>query len=271
MPPDSTSHRGYRTSQLSESASNFSHCCEMIDDAPTTSSIWIFGKDTQRVLESNSSWIALHLAAADAAKQPPNFHDALWHHLIADRLPDPRLVDEYKRIYTVILFIGKAIRRTHRGKGCRHRRMARRELLEFCWLGGVRWTRGQCQQQIAKVFAGGYRKEFEGVDHHVGVAAVRQMEFDGHAVWIGVGGPVRDIRYASRIRESHCRRNRTAVEQYGSAQPGGLRRRLEAALNNDALGVIGTKSRMDTKYLVHFVNELLLDRLILCPDDPNPC
>ena len=67
--------------------------------------------------------------------------------------------------------------------------MARRELLEFCWLGGVRWTRGQCQQQIAKVFAGGYRKEFEGVDHHVGVAAVRQMEFDGHAVWIGVGGP----------------------------------------------------------------------------------
>jgi len=49
----------------------------------------------------------------------------------------PRLVDEYKRIYTVILFIGKAIRRTHRGKGRRHGRMARRELFEFCRLGGT--------------------------------------------------------------------------------------------------------------------------------------
>jgi hypothetical protein len=54
-------------------------------------------------------------------------HNALGHHLIADCLPLARLVDEYKRIYTVILFIRKAIRRTHRGKGRRHGRMARRE------------------------------------------------------------------------------------------------------------------------------------------------
>src|SRR6516165_10662 len=140
-------------------------------------------------------------------------HDALWHRLIADRLSLARLVDEYKRIYTVILFIGKAIRRTRGGKGRRDRRMAPCELFKFCRLGGVGWTCCQCQQQIAKVFAGGYRKELEGVDHHVGFAAVRQMELDGHAVWISVGGPVRDIRYAGRIRESHCHWNRTAVEQ----------------------------------------------------------
>src|SRR6516225_2624418 len=85
-------------------------------------------------------------------------HDALWHHLIADRLSLARLVDKYKRIYAVVLFIGKAVRRTHRGKGCWHGGMARRELFEFCRLGGVRRTRGQCQQQIAKVFASGTGK-----------------------------------------------------------------------------------------------------------------
>src|SRR6516164_1751805 len=55
--------------------------------------------------------------------------------------------------------------------------------------------------------------------------------------------------------------------------------RLSSAASGEALklpsanafGVIGTKSRMDTKYLVHCVNELLLDRLILSPDDCNPC
>jgi len=73
------------------------------------------------------------------------------------------------------------------------------------------------------------------------------------------------------IRESHCRPNRAAVEQYRPAQFGRLGRGLEAAFGNDAFGVIGTKSRMDTKYLVHCVNELLLDRLILSPDDRNPC
>jgi len=80
-----------------------------------------------------------------------------------------------------------------------------------------------------------------------------------------------DHRYSGRIRESHGRWNRTAVEQCGPAQPGCLGRGLEVAFGNDAFGVIGAKSRMDTKYLVHCVNELLLNRLILCPDDPGPC
>src|SRR3974377_2376027 len=97
------------------------------------------------------------------------------------------------------------------------------------------------------------------------------MELDGHAVWIGVAPPVRDIPYSCRIRESPGHWNRTAVEQYGPAHPGCLGRCLEVAFGNDAFGVIGAKSRMDTKYLVHCVNELLLDRLILGPDDPGPC
>src|SRR5260370_37562877 len=100
-------------------------------------------------------------------------HDTLWYHLIANCLPSTRFVDEYKRIYTVILLISKAIRRTRGGKGRRHGRMACFELFEFCRLGGVGRTRFQCQQQIAKVFAGGYRKKLESADHHGGVAAVR--------------------------------------------------------------------------------------------------
>src|SRR5262249_4628236 len=77
-------------------------------------------------------------------------HNALWHHLIADRLSLTRLVDEYKRIYTVILFIGKAIRRTHRGKGRRDGRMAHRELFEFCRLGSVRRTAASASSKSRK-------------------------------------------------------------------------------------------------------------------------
>src|SRR5262249_29997179 len=62
-------------------------------------------------------------------------HDTLWYHLIANCLSSTRFVDEYKRIYTVILLISKAIRRTHQGKGRRHGRMARRELSNFVGLG----------------------------------------------------------------------------------------------------------------------------------------
>src|SRR6516164_5198113 len=77
-------------------------------------------------------------------------HDALWHHLIANCLSLARLVDEYKRIYTVILFIGKAIRRTRGGKGRRDGRMTRRELFKFCQLGGVGRTCCQCQSKSRK-------------------------------------------------------------------------------------------------------------------------
>src|ERR1700746_1559559 len=97
------------------------------------------------------------------------------------------------------------------------------------------------------------------------------MKLDSHAVRIGVTGPVRDVRYSGRIGESHRRWSRAAVDQYGPAQPGCLGRSLEVAFDNDALGVISTKAWMGTKYLVHCVNELLLDRLILSLDDLGPC
>src|SRR6516165_889601 len=197
-------------------------------------------------------------------------HDALGHHLIADCLSLARLVDQYKRIYAVVLFIGKAIRRTHAGKGRRHGRMARRELFKFCRLGCVRRARSQCQQQIAKVFAGGYRKELEGVDHHVCVTAVRQMELDGHAVRISGGAPIKHIRYSSRIGESHCRWDDGAVEQHRPAQPCCLGRRLEGAFGNDALGMVGAEPWMDTPYFIHCIDELLLNWLNFSPDDRNP-
>src|SRR5262250_1446365 len=76
------------------------------------------------------------------------------------------------------------------------------------------------------------------------------MKLYSHAVRIGIGGPVRDVRYSSRIRESHRRWDRAAVEKYGSAKPGCLGRSLEVAFDNDALGVISTKAWMGTKYLV---------------------
>src|SRR5262249_28736853 len=137
------------------------------------------------------------------------------------------------------------------GESCSYGRVAGHELLEFRRFSGVGRARGQGQQQIAKIFAGCYWKELERIDHHVGVAAVREMKLDGHAVRIGGAGPVRHIRYSSRIGESHGRWDRAAVKQYRSTQPRCFRRRLEAAFDNDAFGVIGAEARMDSKYLVH--------------------
>src|SRR6476661_7886299 len=97
------------------------------------------------------------------------------------------------------------------------------------------------------------------------------MELDGHAVRIGVAGAVRNSRYSGRIGESRGRRDRAAVEQYGPAQAGCFRRRLKAAFDNDALGMIDTKPRVDTKHLGQGVNELFLNRLILSADDSRPC
>ena len=88
-------------------------------------------------------------------------HEVLGHQLITDCLPRARLVDEHESIHAIVLFVGKAIGRGQAAKGRGHGRMARRELIEFCRLGGIWRARGQCQQQVAKVFAGGYRKELE--------------------------------------------------------------------------------------------------------------
>jgi hypothetical protein len=83
-------------------------------------------------------------------------------------------------------------------------------------------------------------------------------------------GSVRHIRYSSRIGKPHRRWDGAAFEQYRSTQSRCLWRCLEATFDNDAFGVIGAEAGMDTKYLVHRVDELLLDRLILSPADPGP-
>ena len=127
------------------------------------------------------------------------------------------------------------------------RKGAGRELLEFRRFSGVGRARGQGQQQIAKIFTGGYWKELEGIDHHVGVAPVWQMKLDGHAVRIGDIGPVRHIRYSSRIGKPHRRWDGAAVEQYRSTQSRCLWRCLEATFDNDAFGVISAEAGMDTK------------------------
>ena len=99
-------------------------------------------------------------------------HDAVGYHLIADCLSRTRFIDEHECINAVVLFIGKTIWCPRGGESWSHGRVAGRELLEFCRFSGVGRARGQGQQQIAKVFTGGYWKELEGIDHHVGVAAV---------------------------------------------------------------------------------------------------
>src|SRR6516162_9568269 len=43
------------------------------------------------------------------------------------------------------------------------------------------------------------------------------------------------------------------------------------AFGNDALGVICSESGMNAKHLVHYVNDLFRDRLILSAGDPGQC
>src|SRR5262245_46962015 len=88
-------------------------------------------------------------------------HEVLGHQLITDCLPRARLIDEHESIHAIVLFVGKAIGRGQAAKGRGHGRMARRELIEFCRLGSIWWTRGQRQQQIAKDLAVGYRKNLD--------------------------------------------------------------------------------------------------------------
>src|SRR5262249_50772437 len=71
--------------------------------------------------------------------------DPLRYHLITDRLLLTRLVDEYERVDPMVLLIGEAVGRGRGGQGGGDGRMAGRELVEFCWLGGIRRARGHCR------------------------------------------------------------------------------------------------------------------------------
>ena len=74
-------------------------------------------------------------------------------------------------------------------------------------------------------------------------------------------GPVRQVRHARRIGEAHRHRDRAAVEQHRLAQRRRLGRSLEAALDDDALGVIGAEAGMHAEHLVHRLDDLDLDKL----------
>ena len=75
------------------------------------------------------------------------------------------------------------------------------ELFKFGWLGGIWRARGYSQVKISKIFAGAHREKFQGVDDHVRLAAVRQVELNRHAMRIGVRGPVRNIGYPRRVQK----------------------------------------------------------------------
>src|SRR5262249_9636636 len=64
-------------------------------------------------------------------------NDTLWYHLIANCLSSTRFVDEYKRIYTVILLISKAIRRTHQGKVRRQGRILKRTAVLYALISAA--------------------------------------------------------------------------------------------------------------------------------------
>src|SRR5258706_7097405 len=71
--------------------------------------------------------------------------------------------------------------------------MARRELLDLGRFWRIGRARGHSQQEIAKVFPIGDREKFKRIDDHVGIAAIRQMKLERHAMRIGLLRAIRQI------------------------------------------------------------------------------
>ena len=113
-------------------------------------------------------------------------NNALGQHLIAHRLPLAALVDEHECINAVVLFIGEAVRAWHgAGKGGGTVGWLATNCSNFVGLaasGGLAATASSRSRKSAALDTG---KNLSELSHHVGIAAVRQMEFDRHAVWIG--------------------------------------------------------------------------------------
>ncbi len=192
-------------------------------------------------------------------------HHAVRHRLIAHRLALAGLVDEDERVDAEIGLVGVAVRRRHGGGGGGHRRMRGDERVEFRRFWSAGRTGGDRQEQVTKIFARGHDEELQRVDHHVGLAAVRQVEFDRHAVRVGRVGAVGQVRNAGRIGEPHGDRDRGTAEDRGLAQRRGSGRRLECALGHDALGVVRAKARMHAERLVEGIDDLDLERLVVGP------
>src|ERR1700744_6299431 len=141
------------------------------------------------------------------------------------------------------------------------------EFIDGCRFGGIRRTDRGGEKQISQFGRCRDWKNLERIRHHVRLAAVRQLKLDGHAAWVGIGGPVRNPGKAAIVGKAYCPRNRAAVENRCFAERSGLGRSFETALHNDALGVKRTKSCMCAKHLIHRVDDLHLDSGLLREGD----
>ncbi len=67
---------------------------------------------------------------------------------------------------------------------------------------------------------------------------------------------VRNIRHTRRVRKTHRHRNAAAIEDRSLAEAGSVWRCLEVPFGHEAFGMIGAKSRMDAEKLIHRVDDL---------------
>ena len=77
--------------------------------------------------------------------------------------------------------------------------MGRDELIELCRFSCIWRAGGYGEQHVAEIRAVGNRKEFDGVENHVGFAAVRQMKLDRHAMGVCEAGAIGNIGNARRV------------------------------------------------------------------------
>jgi hypothetical protein len=123
--------------------------------------------------------------------------------------------------------------------------MGRDELIELRRVSCIWRARGYGEQHVTEIRAVGNRKEFDGVENHVGFAAVRQLKLDRHAMRVREAGAIRDVGNARRVRETYRHEDRASGKQHRLTQTSGLRRGFEATRDNYSLGVISAKSRMN--------------------------
>ena len=176
--------------------------------------------------------------------------------LEAERLALAGRVDEHEGIDAVIGLAGEAGRGGDAAARRRDGRVARDEALECGGLGGVRATGGHRLQQRQEVLGRGDREKGQRVGDDVHLRAVGQLEAHRHAVRAGVRVAVGDRGYAGRIGEAHGDRDRSASEQGSGAQLRAGGAGLEAALGDDALGVVGTQVGLLAEQLVERVDDL---------------
>src|SRR3954447_1097177 len=90
--------------------------------------------------------------------------------------------------------------------------MANDEFVKLGRLGCVWRACSDCQKQVTKLLASGDHEKLQGVDHHIGLAAIRQMELDRHAMRVRGIRTVRYVWDTGGSREPHGDRNCPAAK-----------------------------------------------------------